>query len=526
MSEDLPATPDAGSAPHVRSPRRHHLIRAGVIGLFSGLLAVAFKHALAAGESGRTHLLQALHAYPLWGWTVLPLIGLFLGSAAGWMTRSWAPDAAGSGIPHLKGVLLHLRVLNWRRVLPVKFIGGVLGIGAGLSLGREGPTVQMGSAIAMAIGQLLRVPRADLPQLMSAGAGAGLAAAFNAPLAGLVFVIEELHRELSSRTAAGALTAAVCATAIAHSLSGDVPSFEVHSLAPLTLTGLPLCLLLGVAGGLLGVLFNRALLGAQKLLQRVPPSRAWLTPGICAAAIGLICWWLPEIAGGGHLLAEPLLSGRMAGVGVGMLLALLVVKFSVTVFSYATGAPGGVFAPMLLFGALLGVIVFRMLPAGYPGTGGSATTLAVLGMAAVFTGSVRASLTGIVLISELTGGYTLLFPLCVVVLVAYLTAEAMRDTALYDALLEADLERTGCAAHEPTPRTVYIGVQSGSPVSGRRLGESVLPSGCLVIAIDRAGRPVTPNAQSVLLPGDHITVLCPATPADVPLALVRLCTGL
>lgn len=526
---DVPhAPPGAAALPprEARSPRRHHLARAAVIGLISGGLAVAFKHALAAGEHQRMLLLTDLHTHPAWGWAVLPLIGLFLGGGVGWLTQRLAPEAAGSGIPHLKGVLLHVRQMDWRRVLPVKFVGGVLGIGAGLSLGREGPTVQMGAAAAQAIGQILRVPRADMPQLMSAGAGAGLAAAFNAPLAGLVFVIEELHRELSSRTAAGALTAAVCATAIAHSFSGDVPSFEVRGLGALTLSSLPITILLGVTGGALGVLFNRSLTTGQSLASRFSAKHRWLLPGLAAAAIGLLAWWLPQVAGGGHILAEPLLSGRLAGTGLGTLALLLLAKFLVTILSYSTGAPGGIFAPMLLLGALLGTIVAGLLPRIDPGLQVPATTLAVLGMAAVFAGSVRASLTGIVLISELTGGYTLLFPLCVVVLVAYLTAEALRDPPLYDALLEADLARRGHALHTPEPRSVYIGVQNGSPLAGKPLAQAGLPRGCLATAIDRAGRAVVPSAQTVILPGDHITVLCPGEQPEAPLELVRLCTGI
>ena len=211
MSEE-PATtlssPVKSSAPSGvarRSPRRTHFFRAAVIGLCAGLLAVAFRRVLALAETARGRVLDHLHGHPMWGWAVLPAIGLLAGAVVGWMTTRIAPEAAGSGIPHLKGVLLHVRRLRWRRLIPVKFIGGVVGIGAGLSLGREGPTVQMGAAVAQALGGLLRTPEGDLPQLFSAGAGAGLAAAFNAPLAGLLFVIEELHRELSSRTAAGAL---------------------------------------------------------------------------------------------------------------------------------------------------------------------------------------------------------------------------------------------------------------------------------------------------------------------------------
>lgn len=194
QSEDTPTANDLTlSMCTVRAPRHVHFVRTAIVGLIAGLLAVAFRHALALTESAREHLLLALQAYPSWGWLVLPLIGLCVGGFVGWTTQRLCPEAAGSGIPHLKGALLHMRSLDWRRLIPVKFFGGVAGIGAGLSLGREGPMVQLGAAVARALAGPLRTPAADVPQLFSAGAGAGLAAAFNAPLAGLIFVVEELH---------------------------------------------------------------------------------------------------------------------------------------------------------------------------------------------------------------------------------------------------------------------------------------------------------------------------------------------
>ncbi|MBI4717494.1 MAG: chloride channel protein [Planctomycetes bacterium] len=229
-----------------RAPRHTHFVRTAVVGLCAGLLAVGFRRALALAEAEREHLLSILHGYPSWGWMVLPTIGLSVGGLVGWITIRYAPEAAGSGIPHLKGALLHVRNLEWRRLIPVKFVGGVLGIGAGLSLGREGPTVQMGAAVARALAGPLGTPPGDLPQLLSAGAGAGLAAAFNAPLAGLIFVVEELHRELSSRTAAGALIAAVCATVVAQGMAGDSPAFEAHIRSAVPLTAIPLVVIVGV----------------------------------------------------------------------------------------------------------------------------------------------------------------------------------------------------------------------------------------------------------------------------------------
>lgn len=508
-----------------RPTRRAHFARAALVGLCAGLLAVAFRRALAAAEFGRANLLEGLHHHAAWGWIVLPAIGLFVGCAIGWVTRRFAPDAAGSGIPHLKGVLLHVRTLNWLPLIIVKFFAGVAGIGAGLSLGREGPTVQMGAAVARALAGPLRTPRANLPQLLSAGAGAGLAAAFNAPLAGLMFVVEELHRELSSRTAAGALVAAVCATVVAKWLAGDTPSFEVHGLTAVPLAALPLAAIIGLIGGVVGVVFNRTLLAAQStaLTQRRVP--LWTMPGIAGAIVGLAAWWFPDAVGGGHMVAERVLAGTMAAT-VGSLALLLLVKFVLTVISYSSGAPGGIFAPMLMLGALCGAAFGDVTASLSPDLARHAQALAVMGMAAFFVGSVRAPLTGIVLISEMTGGYELLFPICIASLAAYLIAEGMRTAPIYDALLEADLKRSGHGPSHPEPNTVYIGVQSHSALAGKPIAKAGLPRGCLIVAMERAGASVLPTADTVLLPGDHISILTPGDSPEAPLMIVRLCTGM
>ncbi len=521
-----PAPASPNGYPHAaRSSRRLHFARAAVIGLCAGLLAVAFRHVLATAEVARGRLLDSLHTHPAWGWLILPAIGLAAGCAVGWCTQRFAPEAAGSGIPHLKGVLLHVRTLSWKSLLPVKFFGGVIAIGSGLSLGREGPTVQMGAAIARALAGPLRARPTDLPQLLSAGAGAGLAAAFNAPLAGLVFVIEELHREMSSRTAAGALLAAVCATVVAQWLAGDTPSFEIHGLSALPLTELPLAAVIGVVGGLGGVLFNKSLLAAQHagLAQTVFPR--WALPGVVGVLVGLVAWWMPDAVGGGHAVAERVLGGTMVA-GLGALTLLLIAKFLLTALSYGTGAPGGIFAPMLVLGAVCGAAFAQAAAHVWPSVGGYAQALAVLGMAGFFVGSVRAPLTGIILISEMTGGYDLLFPICISGLAAYLVGEALHDRAIYEALLEADLERTGHGPARAEPRTVYIGVQSNSTLAGATIASARLPRGCVIAAVERAGSSVIPAAETVLLAGDHISVVTPGDQPEAAMEVVRVCTGM
>ena len=227
-----------------------------IVGVASGLLGAIFRLTLEQADRFRDSVLVWAHSEGASG--LLSVIGSAATATAlaAWLVRRYSRYASGSGIPHVKGVLLHVRAMPWKSLLPVKFLGGLLGIGAGLSMGREGPTVQMGAAVGRMMADTLHVPSRTVPQLLSCGAGAGLAAAFNAPLAGFLFVIEELHRELSARTFAGALVAALAADIITRAFSGDAPSFEITGYPALPLAALPMAALIGVAGGALGNQFR------------------------------------------------------------------------------------------------------------------------------------------------------------------------------------------------------------------------------------------------------------------------------
>ena len=471
-------------------------------------------------------LLERLHAAPhakLWAWAVLPLIGFAIGCFVGWLVKRFAPEAPGSGIPHVKGVLLHLRQMRWKKLIPVKFFGGVLGVGAGLSLGREGPTVQMGAAVGQLVADAVRLPPRLVPQLVSCGAGAGLAAAFNAPLAGFLFVLEELHREMSALTFGGSLIAALLADIIARSLTGSLPSFSIQGYPALPLMALPIAAAIGAIAGAIGVAFNKGVLLAQSRALSITAVPRWALPGFAAAICGLIAWVMPEAVGGGHSTAESLLAGNLQ-MGAAALLLLFLIKFGATLLSYASGAPGGIFAPMLLLGAIAGSLAGRGVGYVWPSLGPYTPALAVLGMAAFFTGSVRAPLTGIVLILEMTANYDQLLALGVACLAAYFVAESLRDMPIYEALLAADLARSGTASHESDtqPRSVVMGVQRGSDLEGRSIREAGLPAESLVVSVERAGREVMPSANLVILPGDHLTVLVPSHDADAAMRVVEL----
>ncbi len=507
-----------------RQNRTQLFLIAGTIGLAAGLLAVLFSWSLYFAEDMRRASFARLRGTTL-GWAVMPLVGAAVGCVIGYVVQRWSPESRGSGIPHLQGVLLRLRRMDWRSLIPIKFITGVLGLGVGLSLGREGPTVQLGGAAAQAIGRLLRAPPRVLPQLIACGAGAGLSAAFNAPLAGFVFVIEELRREMSAITYGAALVAAVCANVVARTLTGEMPSFHVEETAPAPLAALPAVILLGALAGVGGVVFNRLLIGGQRVARRAGTRiPVWTLPGIAGLIAGIVGWWLPDALGGGHDVADRLLSGEFFATAWTAVLVLLVAKLALTIMSYGSGAPGGIFAPMLVLGAFLGLLAARLAAVVAPALGVAETTFAVLGMAAMFAGSVRAPLTGIVLILEMTGDQRHLFALCVACLSAYLVAERLHSRPIYEALLAEDLQTaTPGADEEREPTHVVMSVQTGSPLDGLALRDAPWPQGTLVVGIERAGEEIVPTGASRLRAGDHITVLVPHDSHRAALKIVDLC---
>jgi CIC family chloride channel protein len=487
--------------------------------VIAGLVAVAFQWTLFGANRLRDLAAEEMAARDLPGWLIFAVIGGVLGVGAGYVTR-FAPEAAGSGIPHVKAVLLHLRPMRWLRLLTVKFVGGAMALGAGFSLGREGPTVQMGASIGKGLSELFKVPRSNEAQLVAGGAGAGLAAAFNAPLAGFVFVIEELQRELSPLTFSTALISTVSATVVSRALTGDIPSFgNLPAYEALPLHLLPIAIALGLVAALLGLLFNRGLLLTIEKAGQIKKLTSITKPLLVGLGVGVIAWYMPSAVGGGHQVAEQVLGGEFAGARLlPFLLALLLVKLVLTWVSYSTGVPGGIFAPMLLLGALSGLLIGEFSAFVLPESVLSPAldsdsfipmgTFAVLGMAALFSASVRAPLTGVVLIMEMTGNYDQLLPLMVCCFTAALASEQLGGRPIYESLLELQVRRETTDA-EPGGEPVMIDlvVEPGSDLEGRSLKASGMPKGCLIVTVKRGGQEIVPSGTTELLHGDELVIV-------------------
>jgi CIC family chloride channel protein len=281
---------------------RSDLIMLGVLaplaGLGAGVIGTLFRLALEHANRFRDALIARMDGWGVGGFVLFVAVAAGAAAIAAWLVRCIAPSASGSGIPQVIAVLDGEVAPAPLRVIPVKFLAGTLAIGSGLALGREGPTVQMGASFAYQTGKLFRRSWTDCRALLAAGAGAGFAVAFNAPIAGAVFVLEGLVKRFEARIAIAALAACAVATWVGRAISGDAAEFSVGPLTEPGLLKLPLFVLLGIAAGFAGMLYNRTLLATLRTTDRLPGLPVELRAGAVGTAVGAIAWFAPSLAGG------------------------------------------------------------------------------------------------------------------------------------------------------------------------------------------------------------------------------------
>jgi CIC family chloride channel protein len=424
------------------------------VGILAGAVGSAFHLVLDRADGLRGSVVTWSQALPWIGW-VVPLAGAALAAViARWLVRRFAPEASGSGVQHVEAVTRGERPPMRAVVLPVKFVGGTLALGAGLALGREGPTVQMSATIGHLVARGLALRAADARALLAAGAGAGLAVAFNAPLAGAIFVFEELVRRFELRLGVATLAACSAALAVMRALIGDRLTFPLPPIKIELFPGYLLFLVFGGLLGLLGVAYNRMVvagLDTTERLRRVPPE----TPAAAVGAIvGLLVWVVPWLVGGGETLVQGILDGR----SVAILVLILAVRLLLGPVSYAPGLPGGLFAPLLVVGSACGALYGLACEGVLPVLTTPIAAFAAVGMGALFVAVVRAPVTGIALVVEMTGSTALFIPLLTACAAALAVPSALGEPPIYDTLSARDARRLA-GGFEPSG----LGQQLGSP---------------------------------------------------------------
>lgn len=404
----------------------------GFSALFFGDPAPALGELIAPGGHGEPALMGA--DATAWRRLVAPALG---GAVVGPLLYWLAREARGHGVPAvMEAVARHGGVIR-PRVFAVSTLASALTIGSGGSVGREGPIVQIGSAIGSAIGQLLRLPARQVRTLVGCGAAAGIAATFNAPIAGALFAAEVILLDFATARLTPIVISSVVATVVSRAVLGDQPSFVVPSWQLVSPWELVAYAMLGIFAGFVGVWFGSALHAAERGFARLPAPE-FVKPALGGLLVGAIGSQLPYVFGSGYGTINAALEGQL---GIGVLALLLLAKLAATSITLGSGATGGVFAPALFLGAVGGGAFGGAVHAAFPDASASSGAYALVGMGAVLSATSHAPITAIIMIFELTQTITIIPPLMTACVIATLVASTLRRDSIYTrALVERGVD--------------------------------------------------------------------------------------
>jgi len=432
------------------------LVLALVIGALTGIAVVAF--ILLTERLG-------MRLYPVrgapWRRLLFP-VGGSLG--IGYLLFRYFPDARGSGVPQTKAALYARAGRITLRTVVGKFFCTSATLASGIPLGREGPSVQVGAGIASVLGRSLGLRHEKVEALLPVGAAAAIAAAFNTPLAAVLFALEEIVGDLHAHVIGSVVLASATSWVVLRLLLGNHPLFQVPQYQLVHPLELAIYAVLGVAGGLVSVTFTKLLLGMRESFLRFPKRTLWFQPIAGGLLVGLMGWFVPQVLGVGYGYVGDALNGRMA---LNLMFLLVVLKLLAVTMSYASGNAGGIFGPALFIGAMLGgtvgTLAHHLLPS-YTATPGA---YALVGMGAVFAGIVRAPMTSVVMIFEMTQDYSVIVPLMISNLVSLFISSRLQRQPIYEALAVQD------GIHLPSAETRQRHGQSQITRAMRALTESL-----------------------------------------------------
>jgi CIC family chloride channel protein len=411
-----------------------------MVGIFTGFFGAIFQMAIHWTSSFKFDVGHFFSYIGLPGWLGTSVYGAVCVLAATCMVYYFAPEASGSGVQEIEGALLGKRPVFWRRLIPVKFFGGLFSLSAGMVLGREGPTIQMGGNFGEMLGEWFQITREKRDILLGAGAACGLATAFNAPLAGIVFILEEMreHFKFSFLSIGSVAFACISATIVLRLMLGQAAEIPMKVFDHPDLFTLWLFLVFGVFIGFVGLLFNVVLVTVLDTVVMIRHRMRFVYALTVGFLVGLLSYFLPSVVGGGYKLIAQAMTINLPTY---LLLFLVFARFITTIVCYSTGVPGGIFAPILAIGTVSG-LAFGNIALTMPGLEHldiSAGMFAVAGMGALFAASIRAPMTGIILIVEMTQNYRLILPSMITCLMATTVAQLANNAPIYEQLLERTL---------------------------------------------------------------------------------------
>lgn len=504
------------------------LIGEGVlVGIAAGIVVLLYRIALEYAGKWLNIILEFAGQRPLYmaGWFVV--LALMAAAVSGLV--KYESMISGSGIPQLKGEMTGKINQKWHRIIPAKFAGGFLCMLGGLALGREGPSIQIGAMAGKGISKWLDRGKTEERFLLTCGASAGLAAAFHAPLAGVLFSMEEIHKNFSAAVLLSVTTASLTADCLCTVVLGEASVFQFDIVQELPISYYWMIVLLGALLGVLGAFYNWFTLKVQSIYNRMSflgTTGKIMIPFLCAGVLGFTA---PELLGSGHSLIEYLTN---TDVALGAVVFILIGRFVFSAVSFGSGAPGGIFFPLLVLGGFIGG-VFATAGAEFFGLDPMyINNFVLLAMAGYFSAIVRAPLTGIVLIFEMTGNLNHMLSLSVVSIVAYIVASLLKSRPIYESLLDRLLARQAEAhdkesahgsesshdtqsAHCGSEQQNFVRekilanfvIAHGSQPDGRCIGEIDWPDNCLLVSVQRCEAELIPKGKTRLQPGDVIVIM-------------------
>lgn len=474
-----------------------------LVGIAAGLLSVLYRYLLTLAEKFVFWINEFVHGNGIYfiAWMAgLALLGFIVGKIT-----KWEPMSSGSGIPQVTGEMRGYLNCNWFRVIAAKLTGGSLAIAGGLSLGREGPSIQLGAMAAKAVSKLLKNNKTAEKTLISCGAGAGLAAAFNAPLSGVIFVLEEIHHTFDGVVLVVGMIAAVTADYISKFFFGQTTVFQYES-STFPLHYYWMIVILGIIVGILGVVYNVIMIKGQDLfgrMKKVPTEVRIMIPFLLAGIVG---YFLPQILAGGYVMVELLMEEKAT---LGFLAVLLAAKFLFSVICFGSGTPGGIFFPFLVLGSYIGAIYGGLCIEWFGLDSDFLHKFIMLAMAGFFAAIVRAPLTGIVLIAEMTGSMNRMLDIVVVSIIAYVVANLLNNQPIYSSLLERILKKKEIPLVRGGDGKIlaeYV-IPLGSDLDAMQIKDVPWPEFTLVVSITRGEKELTPKGETFLKAGDELIIL-------------------
>ena len=435
------------------------LVLALLVGAGAGLGAVAFRWMikgftlLLSGHQDYSAAWHAANPYVPWlGRFFVLLAPVLAGLVYGPLVQRYAREARGHGVPEVMYAVARRGGKIAPQVALVKSLASALCIGGGGSVGREGPIVQIGSALGSSLGGWVKVAEDRLKVLVACGAAGGIAATFNAPLAGVFFAMELILNDFTAESFGMVVLASVTASVIGRACLGNQPFLHLPAFQVQHLSQYLLFALLGILAGALGVGFTKILYRIEDLCDAVWRGPEWARPAVGGLLLGLLLLVLPEMYGVGYPVLENAVGGKYV---IGFLVVLLVGKIVATSLTIGIGGSGGVFAPSLFMGAMLGSAFGAAAHDLVPGIAGPVGAYGLIGMGAVFAGSARAPITAVIILFELTGEYTIILPLMTAIVLATGVSRALTRDTIYS----LKLRRRGIDLDAPAPGSHFAGIK-------------------------------------------------------------------